>query len=327
MTHSRHLGGNRFEPLPRRFTHSKYHPSMVAGERALHDGDNFALVGAVADGNLPRLWAVMQADQSRDAARLLKEAESFLAKAALFIDGGATTNDMPSEAESASPSIEAAANGETPRDVDRLFWSETTCDLVIGKPTSVIVPDRGTMITSPLAGLRTSRYEFGLQGSTWYVVFEQERGTVNATVGAHYVAELLSRPGELVPVAHLLGVHPKLVQQAAGIPYPVLDQDARKALAMRLDQLRNAYPITPEIFEEIDEIENQLKRATMPGGRNRSFGHHKPKHNIRTQIRRFIRRLPEGDFGRFKHHLTAHIRTSDSFGYDPPPGFPHWVVR
>jgi len=326
VMHARHLGGSRFDPVLRRFSDSQYDPSLVASEKALHDGDDFALIGAVADGQMPRLWSVVRADRSLQTARLLKESGDFLSKLASLLTASAPRIVEFPGAAAASSLFENARAEETQPGAAQISWSEASCDVVVGKAGSIIASERGSVIIPTDAKNRIDRYAFTHEGSTWRVCFGNEEGTVKTTLGARYVAELLRRPGKSTSIADLLGIDVTLARQAIGIPYPILDDKAIEAFRSRLDQLRAENPSTPQIVDEIDELEAQLKRATVGTGGVRSLGRSRATHNIRTNIRRFICGVSNDRLRQFKHHLGAHIRTSGAFRYDPPPGFPRWDV-
>lgn len=127
----------------------------------------------------------------------------------------------------------------------------------------------GTAGTRSRSGSTSSRdrYEFICDGATWHIVFGgSSQRTVNSTVGMHYIAHLLSHPGEPIAAVALSELHPK--KRGASEPkYRDVDGSltvrsgaAALGRSERVSDLpaRQAYgPALAEVNEELAEAEER----------------------------------------------------------------------
>ncbi len=132
------------------------------------------------------------------------------------------------------------------------------------------------------------------QDGRWLVVLDGQRVRVGDLVGMRYLAELLARPGQIIPAVTLAsgGAMPRTATRQH-----VLDDEARAAYTAR------AHELTAELDEaeadhdlgraeklriEIDALVDEIESATGLGGRARTFSD--PAERARTAVRKAIKR-------------------------------------
>jgi hypothetical protein len=129
------------------------------------------------------------------------------------------------------------------------------------------------------------------RGRHWTLTVDGHEAVVPDRRGVRYLAELLTRPGEPIPVLALAGVDAGRDLTAG--PQPVLDDVARAAYRRRVrelnDELATADGIRARSLRgELDALVEELRRSTGKGGRSRHFAD--PGERARTAVRKAIKR-------------------------------------
>jgi hypothetical protein len=161
------------------------------------------------------------------------------------------------------------------------------------------------------------------------VVLDGQRVRVGDLVGMRYLAELLARPGQIIPAVTLAsgGGMPRTATRQ-----DVLDDEARAAYTAR------AHELTAELDEaeadhdlgraeklrmEIDALVDEIESATGLGGRARTFSD--PAERARTAVRKAIKRavdVIDDANPAIAETLRSTITTGTTCLYTPDPRAP-----
>jgi tetratricopeptide (TPR) repeat protein len=151
------------------------------------------------------------------------------------------------------------------------------------------------------------------QGRRWLVELAERRVVVGDLVGMEYLAELVTHPGETIPVLELAGRGQALVD---GVPQEVLDDAARAAYAARVSELRDDLSAAEadadlgraeRVRAELDALVDELEAATGLGGRARQFG--RPSERARTAVRKALKRAID-EIDAADHQIGELLRSS-----------------
>lgn len=180
-----------------------------------------------------------------------------------------------------------------------------------GSPPATVQPRRD----SPAA--------LAKHGDVWRFSWGDESTDVRDTKGVAYLTELLRHPGREFHAAALGG------HEVAGDAGEVLDAEARRAYKARLGDLRTELDEATEfndlgratrLQEEMDVLEDELRRATGLGGRTRrvASGVERARLNVTRAIRSVIRKV-EADCPVLGRHLERSVQTGIFCAYEPDP--------
>ncbi|MFL5796774.1 MAG: ATP-binding protein [Actinomycetota bacterium] len=186
---------------------------------------------------------------------------------------------------------------------------------------------------------------FRREGEYWYIRFEGDEFRLRNSMGLHYLAELLARPGREVFALDLAagreGVDRGSVQPGlSASPDPgdageVLDREARLAYRRRIEDLQSEIESAEgwhdaeraaRATEELDFLAAELASATGLGGRGRRVGSaaERARVNVTRAVRAAMTRIQEHSPA-LGEHLSRTIRTGTFCSYQPDPGFtPRW---
>jgi hypothetical protein len=129
------------------------------------------------------------------------------------------------------------------------------------------------------------------RGRHWTLTVDGHEAVVPDRRGVRYLAELLTRPGEPIPVLALAGVDAG--RGLTAWPQPVLDDEARAAYRRRVRELTDELATAQgararSLRAELDALVEELRRSTGKGGRSRHFAD--PGERARTAVRKAIKR-------------------------------------
>jgi hypothetical protein len=136
-----------------------------------------------------------------------------------------------------------------------------------------------------------------LDGRRWIVALDHHRARVADLVGMRYLAELLTRPGQVIPALTLAS---RGAVQRSSSRHEVLDDEARAAYHARARELMSDLAeaeadndlVRAERFRlELDALVGELESATGLGGRSRAFTD--PAERARSSVGKAIRRAIE----------------------------------
>jgi hypothetical protein len=165
------------------------------------------------------------------------------------------------------------------------------------------------------------------QGRGWLVELADHRVLVGDLVGMEYLAELVTHPGQTIPVLALAGRGQVLVD---GTAHEVLDAAARTAYAARVSELSGELAEAEadadlgraeRLRAELGVIVDELEAATGLGGRPREFG--RPVERARTAVRKALKRaideidVADHEIGEL---LRSSIVTGSTCTYEPSAG-------
>lgn len=148
---------------------------------------------------------------------------------------------------------------------------------------------------SPDSALRPGAVVCTRRGRDWQVAAAGRAVVVRHSLGMLYLAELMSQPGADVPATVLAASH----ELVAPGRQDVLDDTARAAYKRRATELRTALDDAElhgnaERAErargELQQLVDELARATGLGGRPRAFGGGDASERARTSVQKAIRR-------------------------------------
>jgi hypothetical protein len=161
-------------------------------------------------------------------------------------------------------------------------WREDLADLGL---------DGSTGGGEPAPGRRGT---IGRLGARWSVALDDRVAVVADRIGMHYLADLLTRPGQPVPALTLAG---RGTVPAAGARQEVLDDEARSRFAARARDLaadlaeaeaRQDAARAERIRAEMEALTDELESATGLAGRSRTFTD--PAERARSAVGKAIRR-------------------------------------
>jgi hypothetical protein len=183
---------------------------------------------------------------------------------------------------------------------------------------------------------------FRCDGEIYTIIYAGRTVRMKDAKGLRYYGYLLRRPGVDVPamelVADAAGGGPCHLERPPSDAGPILDGKARTQLRERRRALRGDLAEAEEhndlgraaaIREEIDRLEQQLRRAFGLGGRARNFGdlgdadRLKVTKGIGAVLEKLRRMHPA-----LAHHLDTHVRTGRSCCYAVDPEHPvRWTFE
>jgi hypothetical protein len=189
------------------------------------------------------------------------------------------------------------------------------------------LPVRVTAWTRRLEELAEQAATIRRQGRHWTLTLGQRQAIVGDRVGVRHLVQLLTHPGEPVPVLALAGADAGR-ELAAPAQQPVLDQAARAAYRRRVSQLGDELAgasgaRASALRAELDALMDELRRSTGKGGRSRHFAD--PAERARTAVRKGIKRAID-EIAAADPDLGALLRTTVTTGatccYTPAPERP-----
>jgi hypothetical protein len=163
-----------------------------------------------------------------------------------------------------------------------------------------------------------------LVGELWYAVYAGRTAYLANAKGLHDLAALLGRPGVDVPALELAGA----MTYTGSANDPVLDRAALLDYRRRLRELdddlaaareRNDLAFAQRANVEREQVLDELRRATRPGGASRKLGPtaaERARKAVTARIRDAIRRIDKV-FPELGTHLDRTIRTGTTCRYDP----------
>jgi hypothetical protein len=139
------------------------------------------------------------------------------------------------------------------------------------------------------------------EGQSWRIELAGRTALVRDSLGMQYLSTLLSRPGQEIPVADLVGL------PAAPRPaQPLLDAPARKAYAQRTHELRTEIDQAEQqgdaacrerASQELEWVLSELAQATGLRGRPRHFvdADERARTSVQKAIRRAVQAIRDAD--------------------------------
>jgi hypothetical protein len=186
---------------------------------------------------------------------------------------------------------------------------------------------------------------FRQEGEYWTVAYEGRTFRLRDVKGLRYIATLLASPGREIHVLELVsaaaGASPEprarladreLVASRPSDSGPLLDEQAKDAYRLRLEQLAEELQEArdwgdPErvarLEEEIDALTQELAQAVGLGGRDRTFS--SPAERARISVTKAIRtaiKLIDNQSPELAAHLDASIQTGRFCSYATPGAAP-----
>jgi tetratricopeptide (TPR) repeat protein len=177
--------------------------------------------------------------------------------------------------------------------------------------------------------------EIRRDGTRWIVALDGHRVRIADLIGMTYLAELLTRPGQLIPALTLAsqGSVPREPTR-----HELLDDEARAAYAARAKELtvdlaeaeaNNDLVRAEQLRIELDALVDELEAATGLSGRPRTFTD--PTERARTAVRKAIKRaidVIDDANPVIAEALRTSITTGATCSYTPDPHDPvTWSTR
>jgi len=184
---------------------------------------------------------------------------------------------------------------------------------------------------------------FHRDGDGWLVRAFGEQGHFRNLKGFGYIAKLLTCPGKPVPMVELIAsgdanaMATLRTLATAHMPQSVLDDDARRNIKRRLEELKADIERAEQSdnFTEAEVLRNEFQRlcehvkaTTRPGGKSTRFS--KSTDKMRARIANALKRAYEALRKAEMDELAAHLETSieaqdDYYIYAPSPQVP-WAL-
>lgn len=172
-------------------------------------------------------------------------------------------------------------------------------------------------------------------GEIWALEFASNTTRMRDAKGLRVLAALLATPGREQHVLELVGA--SAIRQEGMSAEPVLDAKARASYRARIAQLREAADEAAErgdtaaqlrAREELEALDDELRRVTGLGGRARSSGApERARVAVAKALERTMKALESHHPAAFAH-LTRSLRTGLFCVYDPDPSASiAWTVR
>lgn len=168
----------------------------------------------------------------------------------------------------------------------------------------------------------SSEYAMTFDGSHWHIAYEGERGFVNDSKGAQYVAQLLNRPQQGIPCQVLHGSTEASLKEND----PAISKnDALEELAQLRDELaelrrsmeEKPHEILPEDREREQAINARIRELTGLGGKPRQK---EVAGAARTAVFRAVDRFKDScrkkGLNAFAEHLDAVLETGETPVYN-----------
>jgi len=186
-------------------------------------------------------------------------------------------------------------------------------------------------------GIRVQPAAFARDGDMWKAEWLGQSVHLRPMKGFEAIRNLLSRPGDDVPIVELgqimdlvLGGEAPLDSADRGDAGPMLDAEAKQEYRARLRELHTELDEAREFNDlgrieehsrELEYLEGELRRAVGLGGRDRRVSSASERARIRVTnaIRAAIARIEQYSPG-LGAHLRASIKTGAICSYRPDPG-------
>ncbi|MFO0554058.1 MAG: hypothetical protein U0271_37100 [Polyangiaceae bacterium] len=222
-----------------------------------------------------------------------------------------------------------ALRGEAMETFDSLAMEldlERASAFVVDPPRSALAPLRAQERPPP------SRPSLILDGEVWTIAHEGERGLLPDLDGLRYLAWLIDHPDVPTAAAELLALSrrgPGTSVLESSVETPLFDQKARAAYRERVADLRatldeaeamNDRGRVARAQHELDQLLEELGRASGLGGRDRALGAstERARVNVTLRLRKAIARIREV-CPLLGEHLEASVRTGSTCRYSPSP--------
>ena len=158
-----------------------------------------------------------------------------------------------------------------------------------------------------------SAYAMSFDGAHWHISYDSERGFVNDSKGAAYIAQLLERRGKSIP-CHVL--HESTGRSLTNNDPTISKNDALTELALLREELaelrqrmeEKPHEVLPEDREEEQQILDRIRQLTGLGGRPRQKGAADAARTaVLKAVQRFYLACREKKFDAFVDHLELKL--------------------
>jgi hypothetical protein len=158
-----------------------------------------------------------------------------------------------------------------------------------------------------------SAYAMSFDGAHWHIRYDSERGFVNDSKGAAYVAQLLEQRGKTIP-CHML--HRSTEHSLTKNDPTISRDDAAAELAVLRDELaelrrrmeEKPHEVLPDDREGMQHILDRIQQLTGLGGRPRQKGDADAARTaVLNAVKRFYRACREKKLDSFVNHLESKL--------------------